>query len=90
MPNKPMLAIPAIHLAPPRRTALASNETDNERNEDTESMWLIVLEALGALAVLVFLIWWTMFSGRRHGELHDPADDEAQDGDRGGSTKDKG
>jgi hypothetical protein len=53
-------------------------------------MWLIVLEALGALAVLVFLIWWTMFSGRRHGELHDPADDEAQDGDRGGNTKDKG
>lgn len=53
-------------------------------------MWLIVLEALGALAVLVFLIWWTMFSGRRHGELHDPVDDEAQDGDRGGNTKDKG
>jgi hypothetical protein len=30
--------------------------------------WLI-LEALAALAVLVFIVWWTMFSGRRRGEL---------------------
>jgi len=32
-------------------------------------MWLIVLEALAALGVLVFLVWWTMFAGRR--DLHD-------------------
>lgn len=32
-------------------------------------MWLIVLEALGALALFLFLMWWTMFSGRRKGEL---------------------
>lgn len=31
-------------------------------------MWLIVLEALAALAVLVLIVWWTMFSGRRRGE----------------------
>ena len=31
-------------------------------------MWLILLEALGALAVLVLIVWWTMFSGRRNGE----------------------
>lgn len=31
-------------------------------------MWLIVLEALAALALLLFLVWWTMFSGRRRGE----------------------
>lgn len=31
-------------------------------------MWLIVLEALAALAVLLFLVWWTMFAGRRRGE----------------------
>ena len=49
-------------------------------------MWLIVLEAVGALAVLVFVVWWTMFSGRRRGEL--PADD--QDVDRGGNKKLKG
>ena len=35
-------------------------------------MWLIVLEALAALALLLFLVWWTMFSGRRGGER--PAD----------------
>jgi hypothetical protein len=28
-------------------------------------MWLLILEALLALAVLVFIVWWTMFSGRR-------------------------
>jgi len=31
-------------------------------------MGLILLEALGALACLVFIVWWTMFSGRRGGE----------------------
>jgi hypothetical protein len=31
-------------------------------------MWLILLEALGALAVLVLIVWWTMFSGRKNGE----------------------
>ncbi len=32
-------------------------------------MWLIVLEALGALLLLVLIVWWTMFSGRNKGEL---------------------
>ncbi|MBI5925066.1 MAG: hypothetical protein HY836_05650 [Aquabacterium sp.] len=45
-------------------------------------MWLIVLEAVGALAVLVFVVWWTMFAGRHRGEL--PRDD--RDVDRGGNT----
>jgi hypothetical protein len=31
-------------------------------------MWLILLEALGALVVLVLIVWWTMFAGRRKGE----------------------
>jgi cbb3-type cytochrome oxidase subunit 3 len=31
-------------------------------------MWTIVLEALLALALLLFIVWWTMFSGRRKGE----------------------
>ena len=31
-------------------------------------VWLILLEALGALLVLVFIVWWTMFSGRPKGE----------------------
>jgi len=27
-------------------------------------MWLLILEAVGAGAALVFIVWWTMFSGR--------------------------
>lgn len=32
-------------------------------------MVLILLEALLALIVLVAIVWWTMFSGRKRGEL---------------------
>ena len=32
-------------------------------------MTLLLLEALGALLLLVFIVWWTMFSGREKGEL---------------------
>lgn len=39
-------------------------------------MWLIVLEALGALLLLVFIIWWTMFSGRKKGELSEGSGEE--------------
>jgi len=31
-------------------------------------MWVILLEAVGAGVLLVFIVWWTMFSGRRRGE----------------------
>ncbi len=31
-------------------------------------MGMILLEALGALALLVVIVWWTMFSGRKGGE----------------------
>jgi hypothetical protein len=34
-------------------------------------MWLILLEALAALVILVLIVWWTMFSGRRKGERRD-------------------
>ncbi len=40
-------------------------------------MTLLLLEALGALLIFVFIIWWTMFSGRKNGELRDR--DEAED-----------
>jgi hypothetical protein len=32
-------------------------------------MTLIILEALGAGVLLVGIVWWTMFSGRKNGEL---------------------
>ncbi len=31
-------------------------------------MWIFIVEALAALGLLVFIVWWTMFAGRRKGE----------------------
>lgn len=33
-------------------------------------MWVILLEAFGAMALLALIVWWTMFSGRSKGERH--------------------
>ena len=40
-------------------------------------MLLILLEALLALLLLVGIVWWTMFSGRRKGEL--PSESEPRE-----------
>jgi hypothetical protein len=37
----------------------------------TLDMWVILLEALGAMLLLIFIVWWTMFSGRKRGERDD-------------------
>ncbi len=46
-----------------------------------KAMWLLILEALLALALLLLFVWWTMFSGRRRdegdGENADGGKDEA-------------
>lgn len=39
-------------------------------------MLLIFLEALAALVLLIFIVWWTMFSGRKQGELDRSAQEE--------------
>jgi hypothetical protein len=46
-------------------------------------MWLLIGEALLAGGLLVFIVWWTMFSGRRReddtpGQGPDGRDDDAQ------------
>ena len=41
-------------------------------------MVLLLLEALGALLLLIFIVWWTMFSGRKNGELKDDSEDGPQ------------
>jgi hypothetical protein len=39
-------------------------------------MGMLILEALLALGVLLFIVWWVMFAGRRKGERHhDDRDD---------------
>jgi hypothetical protein len=46
-------------------------------------MWVILLEALGALLIFIFIIWWTMFSGRRGGDRIGQDDDaQASEGPR--------
>ena len=32
-------------------------------------MALILLEAFAALVILILIVWWTMFAGRKNGEL---------------------
>ena len=49
---------------PPTRIAAAPSL----RGKALSNMWVILLEALAALALLVFIVWWTMFHGRRRGE----------------------
>ena len=49
-------------------------------------MTLLLLEALGALVLLVFIVWWTMFSGRKKGELPDEVQREKE---RNGSAPPK-
>jgi hypothetical protein len=44
------------------------------RRNDFKIMWVILLEALAALSILVLIVWWTMFSGRRRGERRRPDD----------------
>ncbi|HEX2542536.1 MAG TPA: hypothetical protein VHM00_15805 [Caldimonas sp.] len=45
-------------------------------------MWVILLEALLALVLLCFIVWWTMFSGRRKGERREADHDGAEGADR--------
>jgi hypothetical protein len=56
---------------PPRIAAAAAlfrRRTPRILALDNNLMWLILLEAFGALALFIFIVWWTMFAGRRKGE----------------------
>ncbi|MFZ2737293.1 MAG: hypothetical protein WBI20_07005 [Burkholderiaceae bacterium] len=48
--------------------------------------WLL-LEALGALLILLLIVWWTMFSGRTQGEL--PTEPQPADTSEPQSTPDQ-
>jgi hypothetical protein len=47
-------------------------------------MWLLMVEAGVALFLLVFIVWWTMYSGPKpthhETETRDPAEQSGQDG----------
>ena len=42
-------------------------------------MILLLLEALLALLILLGIVWWTMFSGRKNGELKGDLEVDSQD-----------
>ncbi len=43
-------------------------------------MWLLMIEAGVALFLLVFIVWWTMYSGKKPEQLeHDAAPPEKKD-----------
>jgi hypothetical protein len=52
-------------------------------------MLLILLEALAALLVLVLIVWWTMFSGRKKGELPGQPDEREAHTTRPSSPDDR-
>lgn len=39
-------------------------------------MWLLALEACGATLLFIFIVWWTMFSGRKPERPADTGEDE--------------
>jgi len=60
--------IPTIRLIQPRRIQRAASRL--------VVMTLLLLEALGAFLIFLFIVWWTMFSGRRKGELPESVEEE--------------
>ncbi|WP_317204538.1 hypothetical protein, partial [Janthinobacterium sp.] len=50
-----------------RESATAPSETSKllRVNDMGNDMWLLMLEAVFAFFLLVFIVWWTMYSGRK-------------------------
>lgn len=55
-------------------------------------MGLLLLEALGAMVLLILIVWWTMFSGRKKGEPARPAEpqDSAKETTKGSGAEGNG
>ena len=51
--------------------SIATTIATPSRHRSPCFMGLILLEAFGAGAVLILIVWWTMFSGRKRGEIDD-------------------
>ena len=65
-------SVPRISAAardsPLRGRRVARHRPTERDRKDEDDMTLLILEALGAGLLLVGIVWWTMFSGRRGGE----------------------
>lgn len=62
-------------------TAITAVRQDRIPCSNLPAMYLLYLEALGALVLLLFIVWWTMFSGRKKGELPDTDPQQDEPGD---------
>jgi hypothetical protein len=60
-------------MAQPASSAAAAMSGAKARHN--AAMWLLAVEALIALAMLIFVVWWTMFHGRSKGERRSGRDD---------------
>jgi hypothetical protein len=65
-----LTAQPASHTLP----------TMTKTHHKTTRMLLLLLEALFAGLLFIGIVWWTMFSGRKGGEL--PRHDDEEQSDR--------
>jgi hypothetical protein len=63
----------AVAIIAPSRAGAKAPVDPPETVVETQgnAMSLLLLEALGALLLFVFIVWWTMFSGRKKGEMQD-------------------
>jgi hypothetical protein len=54
-------------------------------------MWLLILEAAAAFFLLAFIVWWTMFSGRKPELAQNAEKSQAatQDDDIDGQNQDR-
>jgi hypothetical protein len=48
------------------------------KNLEEKTMWLLLLEAGIAMFLLIFIVWWTMFAGRKpeHPAAKRPPEDD--------------
>jgi hypothetical protein len=53
-----------VHAAS-RATTASKGGTLRRVDNMGDRMWILALEAGGALCLLVFIVWWTMYSGRK-------------------------
>lgn len=51
-------------------------------------MGLLLLEVLAVLGIAIFIVWWTMFSGRGKHDAAVPPDDDPRTAGRGGGDSD--
>lgn len=68
---------------PDRMSSVASVRATPAQSEQRGSlvMWVLILEAMLALALLIFIVWWTMAGGSQHAAGNEAASESKADRD---------